>query len=819
MFDAQALYVSMRLLDPRPDSLLAPLGRRDYDGYGDWAHVLVDSYHDRRTGFHFAVNPAGTRRDGMIANDQEWQEDVSWDAVWEVATSRDSLGWTAEWRIPLTQLRFERCGTGSSDSVALTRPGSMGISAVGSDCVWGIQFMRDLGRRNERSSWAPVAPDVGGYVSRFGTLAGVEGLRAPRRVELIPYSVAQVTRSPLERGNPFSQRTDWGGALGADLGLGITSRLTLTATINPDFGQVEADPSEVNLTGFETFLRERRPFFVEGSEIFQYQLGDWSFGPEHLFYPRRIGRAPQVDDPDDASTVDRPSATTILGAAKLSGRVGGWTLGVLDAVTGAERGSFTADGGLRGSFVAEPPTNYAVVRLSRDTEDGRNGVGAIVTAVHRSLDANAATELRSSAIAGGIDARLRSRNRAYTVTANVLGSLVRGTPDALAETQRSSVHLLQRPDRAGDGIDTTRTQLGGVSAEIRASKQGGGHFRWGANGRVVSSGFEVNDLGFQLRSDVMSTSGWLGYVHFEPGRVMRRWDLWTNAWSRWTLDGERDRLTANIFANVQFQNNWMVVTEVRREFSQMSTAFLRGGPATYVPPNVWWWLRIAADSRRVVSGELMTQGHVDDDGGGRRISVFPTVTVRPSSRAELSVQPNVTRVRNPAQYVETGSAAGDTSYVTGALSQTTTSLTTRLDFTFTPALSLQLYAQPFVSAGKYRSLGEIRDARARHLAQRVSTFGPGSISPMDAGELRVDRGAGRAPLTLDDPDFTVRELKSNAVLRWEYRPGSALFFVWAQARDDELSNADFSLSRQARGLWRTDGTNVLLIKASYRMAP
>ena len=821
LFDAQALYVSLRLLDPRPDSLLAPLGRRDYDGYGDWAHVLVDSYHDRRTGFHFAVNPAGTRRDGMISNDAEWQEDFSWDAVWEVATSRDSLGWTAEFRIPLTQLRFERCGSPSQEPIALTRPeDARQLPAAERGCVWGIQFIRDLGRRNERSSWAPVAPDQGGYVSRFGSLAGVEGLGAPRRVELVPYTLAQVTRSPLDRNNPFAERTALGGAAGADLGLGITSKLTLTATINPDFGQVEADPSEVNLSGFETFLRERRPFFVEGSDIFQYQLGDgWSFGQENLFYSRRIGRAPQVDDPDDASNVDRPSATTILGATKLSGKIGSWTLGVLDAVTAAEHARYTMDDGLRGSFIAEPTTNYAVARLARDSDDGRNGIGVVATAVHRDLDANAAKTLRSSALTAGIDTRIRSRNRDYTFVANLVGSVVRGSPEAITETQRSSVHLLQRPDRDGGSLDTTRTSLAGVSAEVRASKQGGGHWQWGLNSRVVTSGFEVNDLGFQLRSNVAATSGWVGYVHFQPGRVVRRWDVWMNHWGRWTLNGKRDRFASNLFTNVQFQNNWMVMTEVRRDQSQLSASLLRGGPATYVPPNVGWWGRLVADPRRMISGDLMTQGYVNDVGGGRRVGLFPTITVRPSSRAELSIQPGFTRASNPAQYVETASSAGDTSYVTGALSQTTTSLTTRLNFTFTPTLSLQLYAQPFLSAGEYRSLGEVRDARARPLSRRVSSFGPGSIATIDDGEIRIDRGAGRTALMLDNPDFSVRELKSNAVLRWEYRPGSALFLVWSQARDADVDAADFSVTRQAGKLWRTEGTNVLLIKASYWIAP
>jgi len=816
MFDDQALYVSMRLFDPAPDSLLAPLGRRDYEGFGDWAHVLVDSYFDRRTAFHFAVTPSGTRRDGLISNDAEWNEDASWDAVWDVATSRDSAGWNAEFRIPLTQLRFDRCRAAATTPV-LSRSTDGGGTPDGlTRCAWGIQFIRDLARRNERSVWAPIAPDASGYVSLFGTLGGIDGVRAPRRLEIVPYSVAQVTRAPLDAGDPFATRTAVASTLGADLGVGITSKLTLTATINPDFGQVEADPSEVNLTGFETFLRERRPFFVEGSNIFRYPLGDgWFFGEEQLFYSRRIGRAPQVDEPDDADVVDRPDATTILGAAKLSGKVGGWTLGVLDAVTAAERARYVTTDGTRRSFTAEPLTNYALARLSRDYAGGRNSVGVVASAVYRDLEPHAAQMLRSNAFAAGIDARVRSPSRNYTFSGNVVGSFVRGSAAAITETQRSSAHLMQRPDRERGLLDTTRTSLGGLSAELRAIKQGGGHWRWGANARVVTDGFEVNDLGFQLRSDVAAAAGWVGYSHFEPGRVVRRWDLWTNHWTLRSLDGERERLASNLFANVQFQSGWAVMGELKREFSRVSTTLLRGGPATYLPPNVSWMGRVMADPRRPISGDLMTEGYVDDAGGGRRVGFFPTVTVRPSSRAELSLQPGFAWVKNPAQYIETASAGGDTSYVVGALTQATTSLAARLNVTFTPSLSLQLYAQPFLSAGRYGTLAEVRNARASQLRERVAPFAPGAVATMADGDLRIDRDGGRSALTMDDPAFSVRELTSNAVLRWEYRPGSALFLVWAQSRDDDAGAPDFSVGRQARALWRAAPTNVLLVKASY----
>jgi hypothetical protein len=657
LFDAGALYVSLRMFDNHPDSLLAPLGRRDAGAYGDWAHVIIDSYHDRRTGFHFAVNPAGTRLDGMISNDAEWQEDTSWDAVWDVATARDSLGWTAEFRIPLTQLRFDRCGDASQPAPTLAKPND-GAAAAAPSCAWGIQFMRDLARRNERSTWAPIVPGAAGYVSRFGTLAGIDGVRSPRRIDLVPYTLAEATRSPADPTNPFDRRTTVNGAFGADIGLGITSKLTLNATINPDFGQVEADPSEVNLTGAETFLRERRPFFVEGGDIFRYVLGDDLLGQEQLFYSRRIGRTPQLDDPASAIAVDRPDVTRILGAAKLSGKAGPWTLGILDAMTGTERAQFVNDDGIRGSAIVEPRTNYAFARLSRDGADGRNSAGIVASAVHRDLDPAAALTLRSTALMAGIDGRLRSRDRSYTVIANMLASHVSGTPQAITETQRSSVHLMQRPDRRGGPLDTTRTSLAGMSAEVRAMKQGGGPWRWGINGRVATSGFEINDIGYQLRSDVVTATSWVGYTHFAPGRVLRRWETWFNQMARWTFDGDRERLAANVYGQASFQNNWTLMGELRREFSQQSPTFLRGGPATYVPPNVSWWGRLVFDPRRVLSGELVTQGSVDDVDGGSRVTFSPIVTLRPASRAEVSLQPSITRVTNPSQYVETASADG-----------------------------------------------------------------------------------------------------------------------------------------------------------------
>src|SRR5437868_12263712 len=318
LYDDDALYVGVRMFDTRPDSIAAQLARRDASGiYSDWLHVMVDSYRDRRTSFRFSVNPRGVQKDVLEFDDRNG-EDLNWDAVWQVATRIDSIGWTAEYRIPFSQLRF-------------------GGAQQGAERIWGFQVMRDVARRNERDSWSPWKTTDPGFVSFEGDLAGLVDVPTPSRLEVMPYLSTKLTRAPGDPANPFYKTNAAKPSAGADVTYGLPGGLTLTASVNPDFGQVEVDPAVVNLSAYETFFPEKRPFFVEGANIFNIGSinGGPGYGNQQIFYSRRIGRPPQRFV--SGQFVDAPDATTIIGAAKVTGKVGGWTVGLLNALTAEEK--------------------------------------------------------------------------------------------------------------------------------------------------------------------------------------------------------------------------------------------------------------------------------------------------------------------------------------------------------------------------------------------------------------------------------------------------------------------------------------------------
>ncbi len=762
-WDDAALYVALRMPEPTPGAVRTALGRRDYDLPSDWAHVFVDSYGDRRTAFRFSVNPSGVQQDAMLANDAEWAEDRSWNAVWEAATARDASGWTAEFRIPWSELRFA-------------------APAGGDGPVFGLQLARDVAHRNERHEWAPIPPDATGYVSLFGRLGGLRGLRAPRRLEVTPYLLARD-----------------GTSAGADVKAGLTSNLTVTATLLPDFGQVEADPSQLDLSGLEVFFPEQRPFFVEGGDIFQVPLwgSNWIFGgPNALFYSRRLGRRPQLPLPDGADGALRPAATRLLGAAKLSGKTaGGWSVGLLDAVAAEERVTVRDARGAHATTL-EPRTNYLVARLSRDLRGGATVVGATLTGATRALDSLGAATLHRDAWVGGADLRHRFADNTQQLQLSVAGSLVRGDPAAVARTQRGLVHLFQRPDAPAGAYDPTRTSLAGVAADARLWRLGGGAWRWGLTGHLVSRGFEANDLGFHRLSDQAGAAAWLGYEGLTPRGALRSWGVYTNHWRAWSLDGLPRAAGGNVFARAEFQNGWGVWGDAGAGPATLGVAALRGGPALVQPAWRSGSLRVAADPRRRVGGQLQLFGR-RDDAGARLWTVAPTLALRPSTRLELSAGPRVTRADDPAQYVDAPTdSAGGTHYVVGALRQTTVAVDTRASFTFSRALTLQLWAQPFASVGAFGALREVADPRARAFDARFA-------------DVTADRFA------LDSPDFGVRELRANAVARWEFRPGSALFLVWTQARQADGAVGAFDARREAGRLFGAAPRNTLLAKVSW----
>jgi hypothetical protein len=803
-----ALYVAMRMYDTAPDSIVAPLARRDVGGLAsDWAHVMIDSYHDRRTAFRFSVNPRGVKRDVYHFNDGS--EDASWDAVWDVATQVDSLGWTAEFRIPLSQLRF------AGDEPAGGR-------------VWGLQLMRDVARYESRDSWSPWARNDNGFVSRFGTLTGLEGLAAPQRMEIRPYSVARLTRAPASlhggAANPFYRENRSFAAVGADLQVGIGSNLTLTATVNPDFGQVEADPSQVNLTANESFFAERRPFFQEGSDIFRFGIALGDGNSEELFYSRRIGRVPQRSlSLPEGGYQDADEATTIYGALKLSGRTqNGWSFGVLNAVTAEAETRYRMPGQDETlTATTEPMSNYAVARARRDFRNGNSTLGAIATSVHRNIGDEALDFLPTAAYSGGVDGRHRFADGGWELSGYLLGSHVTGDTLAIQRRQLSPLRYFQRPDAAHVEYDPNRTSLSGMAGRLAVGKIGG---QWRGGGILMtrSPEFEVNDLGFQNEADMISGVLWAGYLQNKPGRIFRNWNLFTNHYGGTNWDGERTFTGMNLNGSFQVKNFWGGWVGVERSFEALSTGALRGGPAMVRPGGSNMWGGVHSDRRKPVSLQIDGSGRIEDETDGYSYNLGTSVTVRPSARTDLSLRPSVFRAHQAWQWVaaRNDAAAGRTQYVRGELDQTTFSLTARVNYTFTPTLSLQLYAQPFIASGEYGGFMEVVDPRAKRFEDRVR--------PLAADELRACGGAYGVRPTGDgcgseagfayrfsNPDFNVRQFRSNAVVRWEYRPGSALFFVWQQNRDGFDPNGRFDFSRDLDSLVQAPATNTFLIKGTY----
>jgi hypothetical protein len=804
VYDAEAVYVAVRAFDTAPDSIRSQLGRRDASGIiSDWVQIIFDSYHDRRTGFRFGVTPRGVKKD--VFHYDDGPEDLTWDAVWTVETALDSLGWTAEFRIPFSQLRF--------------RPGA-------GEQVWGFNVIRDLARKEERSYWSPMRPDQSGFASRFGTLTGLRDLSSPKRLELLPYTVAKVTRNgEVSNDDPFRSPTDPSLSLGADLKYGVTSNLTLTATFNPDFGQVEADPGQVNLSAFEIFLQERRPFFVEGADVFNFGLGGGS-----LFYSRRIGRRPQGGVGNGNLFVDAPDASTILGAAKLTGRTsGGWTIGVLDAVTAEEKTRFVvnaADGVQQ--RVTEPMTNYGVARVRRDMRGGQTSIGGIVTTVHRRLgDDNGLEWLPGSAYAGGIDWRHRFLDGQWQFNGFLLQSSVRGDTLAIQRLQTNPARLFQRPDADHVEYVSDRTALNGTGGLIALNKIAG---KWqGGSGLVYRSpGFEANDIGFMQSADFYAWDGYVGYNQFEPQGPFRNWNFYHAHNLGWTSDRERTRYNTNINGNFALRNLWTGYWGVGYNGSGLSVSALRGGPAIVTPASQEVWGGFSSDRRKKLSWgvDLNSEWETGTDGGSAMMAPF--VNVRPSSRFDLTVAPSVNWNQSDWQYVgsRADANAGSTRrWVFGKLDQTTVSLTTRLNYIFSPALSLQFYAQPFISAGDFEDFMEVADSRADRYGDRFRPLPENEIRACTGEGGSVTYGVRPRAAGCDDaagfsyrfgnPDFNVRQLNSNAVLRWEYRPGSTLFVVWSQGRSDFAADGRFQLRNNASDLFRAPGTNVLLIKMSY----
>ncbi len=802
VYDDDALYFAFRLQDD-PSQVSRQLARRDRFP-GDWIEVNIDSYFDRRTAFSFTLSCSGTQGDELISNDgARW--DPNWNPVWNGAAQLDDEGWTAELRIPLSQLRF-------SDA---------------SEQTWGLQVNRRVYRLEERSNWQRIPKDRSGWVSNFGELRGLKNLKPKRRIELVPYVVSRAESFPAEAGNPFrdGSASDIDG--GIDGKIGVTNNLTIDFTVNPDFGQVEADPSEVNLTAFETFFQEKRPFFVEGNNIFDLRLAPavtgGPFTRDRLFYSRRIGRRPghSPDAPDDAF-VDTPQNTSILGAFKLSGKTAnGLSIGILESVTAEETATIDS-GGERSRQTVEPLTSFFAARLLKDFRKGDTQIGGMLTAVHRKIDDEALEFMREEAYAGGIDLSHYFHQRDYRFEASLFMSEISGSPEAILEAQESSARYYQRPDNDYVTLDPSRTSLSGHAGSLRLRRTSNHELVFQTGVAWRSPGFEINDLGFMRAADGVNQFTWVAYERRNPLKIFDRFTINGNQWNNWDYGGNYLGSRFNVNANAQFRNKVQAGFAITREQEQVSNTRLRGGPSSKWPGEWTYEVWGNSDRRKRLSfnaGAFVRRG---DEASIDGESVWGGVTWRPSDAIRLSLNPRVTRSEREMQYIDTLAFGSDDRFLFGTIDQETTVVNLRLDYSITPDLTVQLYASPFVSTGRYSDLKRITAPRAGRYRDRFDvfdadqiTFDPGS----EAFDVDEDRD-GIVDYSLDDPDFDVREFNSNLVIRWEYRPGSAIFLVWSQVRDEStLNRGRLDFRDELDQLFSAPAEDVILLKVSKWFSP
>ncbi len=788
-YDDAAVYIGARLYDPHPDSIVARLGRRDAYANSDRFNVFLDPYHDRRSGVYFGVDAAGTLYDGVLLND-DWDDD-SWDGVWDGRARIDSLGWTAELRIPYSQLRFHEAP----------------------EYVWGINFSRDLARRHERDFIVFTPKNGSGFVSRFPDLVGIEHVTPPPRLEILPYTRARAEFAPHAVGDPFHDGSSMLPDAGVDAKIGIGSNLTLNATVNPDFGQVEVDPAVVNLSDVETFFQEKRPFFIEGSSIFNFGRGGsnnyWSFnwGDPQFFYTRRIGRTPQGSLPDVAFS-DGPDGTHILGALKLTGKIGSsWNIGALSALTRREFARLADTTGARFRTEVEPLASYTVLRAQKEFPDGRQGLGFMSTlSARRFDDPSLRVDVASGSGAFGVDGwTFLDHSKTWVVTGWLGATGVRGDAARITALQQNPQHYFQRPDARTFHLDTTATSLAGWAGRVYLNKQKG---NWSSNSAigVISPGFDVNDLGFLWRAGVINTHVQAGYSWTQPGKVFRSANTGGALFRSWTWDRDVSWTGVFHYGNVQLLNYYEFGWHFAYNPQTLNDRRTRGGPLSINRPGYQIDLNANSDGRKSIVASVY--GGTYQSAQDRSTYAGASLSIRPVSNVSVSVGPNLSWETTPVQYVtqyadSTATLTFAQRYVFASLKATELSASIRLNWTFNPKLSLQFYGQPLISAGDfadYKALARPRSFAFDHWNDGTSSFDSTTFTPRN-------------------DDFNFKSLRGNAVLRWEYLPGSTIYLVWTQSREDFENTGSFNLGNSLHRLTRSRPDNIFMVKLTYWWNP
>ncbi len=801
-YDETNLYIAAKLFDSKPEEIDASLIRRDSYVVSDWFVFYVDPHNDKKSGYFFNVNAGGSKSDGTLFNDS-W-DDNSWNGIWDAKTNIDKDGWTVEMQIPFSQLRFKEADV----------------------MRWGVNFAREIKRNNERDYFVMVPKKESGFVSRFATLDGLVGIKPKQRFEIIPYAVQKSQFLVHDSQDPFYKSSQFKTTLGADVKFGIGSNLNLDATINPDFGQVEVDPAVINLSAFESYFEEKRPFFIEGNDLFYFGIGginnNWgfNFGWPELFYSRRIGSRPHGST-SDAEFTKYPSETRILGAAKLTGKIDN-SLSVAALGAATERTYATLyNSGIQKEEEVEPLNYYGVFRAKKEFEGGNQALGIMLTGLGRSLDESPLkNDQVKNAFAYGLDGwTFLDKDKEYAIAGAVAGTYVSGTKEALQQIQQRAYRYFQRPDASYATMDSNRTSLAGYYARVMLNKQKGNFYINSALG-FVSPGFEQNDVGFQWMADRINGHLVLGYRWFEPDSLFRNKFIYVSHARSYNFDG-------NILSNFLWFNSGGTFTNYyglylggNYSFETYSVTATRGGPLILNPQEWSLWISANSDNRKqIIVNANKSYGH--DKLGGYYVNGNIGLEWRPNTKLSLSIGPDYTKSSDMRQWVgnfedATATNTYKTRYVFASIDQHTVSANIRVNWTFTPNLSFQLFMQPFFAVGSYNDFKEV--AKPRTLSLNKYGENNSTISyDSENSEYKVDPdGSGPAnAFTFSNPDFNYKSLRGTAVLRYEFLPGSIFYLVWSHNQANFDNAGDFNFGRDFKNLWGTAGDDIIMAKFTY----
>ena len=790
MYDAKYLYIAIRAFDDNPDLIQERLTRRD--GFaGDGVNVIIDSYHDKRTAFVFTTTAAGVKGEEIVTrNGNNW--DASWNPIWYTDAKVDEKGWTTEMKIPFSQLRFGNA----------------------KEQIWGFNINRTIFRLQERSLWQRIPNSQSGFISEAGELHGLIDLVPQKQLEIQPFTVLQYDSYPSETGNPYRDGSDFKINVGLDAKIGITNDLTLDLTINPDFGQVEADPGAIALDGFQVFFQEQRPFFVENKNIFDFEFAN---GSDNLFYSRRIGRNPHRSaNLENGEFSKEPINATILGAAKFSGKTqNGWSIGVLESVTANEYAEVREVNGETREEIVEPLTNFIVTRAQKDFNERNSFIGGIFTATNRSLKGDF-NELHEAAYTGGIDFQHNWHNRDYFIEGNTIMSHVLGSEEAITATQKKLRHNFGRVDASHVSVDPTKTSLTGTGGRIEAGKNGGGNWRYNGGFIWRSPELELNDIGFLRQTDEMIQFAGLRYLWQVPTKTYRNIQLKVSQFSTYDFDGNHNKSQYEFQGNVNWVNNWWTELELGYVPVTYENAYLRGGPRWRYANEKYIALFFGSDQSKKMN---FTLGYVNSNAS-ENVSDFNRYVFRlnyqPFDALSLSFNTEIQKTTDKTQYVTTSDFNNTKRYVLGTIDNQTLSTTLRLNYSLNPNFSIQFYGQPYISRGRYSDFKTVNNPIASSIDDRVSIYDQSQIS-LNNNVYSVDENLdGTTDYSFSNPDFSFVQLQTNLVARWEYIPGSELFLVWSRG---SVGNADVSndlIDSVSDQVLRAPANDTFLVKFTYR---